>query len=172
LRGALSFPGDAHQAMYACALAGLNPEPTRIGNLPEAAWFAAYRAALEALGVAFEPTEDGHTLVRGPREGLAAPAAPVTVRHELAALILAGLCSGRGLNATVIPDPEHVPGDVIALLKALWPQPVASEPSAAASASDGSEATGAAPETTPAAPAGLLIGTLNPKARGLVKPYE
>lgn len=162
LRGTLSFPGDAHQAMYACAIAALAAEPTRMGNLPEATWFTEYRAALEALGVVFEPVPEpvegpAQWLVRGPRDGLAAPAAPIAVRHELAALILAGLCSGRGLNATVIPDVAHVPGDVISLMKALWPQPAA--------------AIDHITEDT-AAPEGLLIGPLNIKARGLVKPYE
>lgn len=166
LRGTVTFTGDAHQAVLACALAALCPEPTRLGNLPTApdgelaAWFTEYRVALEALGVVFEPAEDGHMLVRGPREGLVAPSAPLVVHHELAALALAGLCSGRGLSATLRVDAVRVPGDTVALLRALWPQP---QPQ------PGTEALEAAAD---AAYADIVIGTLNPKARGLVKPYE
>jgi len=151
LRGAVTFPGDAHQAMLACAIASLSPEPTRLGNLPDAAWFADYRAALESLGVAFEAADEGHMLVRGPRDGLASPSAALVARHELAALILAGLCSGRGLNVSLKLHPSEIPGDTLALLKALWPRPAdAGEPGEH--------------EWT--------IGALTPKARGIVKPYE
>lgn len=166
LRGTLTFSGDAHQAMYACALAALGAEATRLGNPPEAPWFAGYRAALEALGVAFETAEDGHLLVRGPRDGLTAPSAPLEVRHELAALILAGLCSGRGHAATLRIDRGRVPADTIAVLKTLWPGPLVAGARAAA-------------ETVSASSAGdddgfldFPVGVLNPKARGLVKPYE
>jgi 3-phosphoshikimate 1-carboxyvinyltransferase len=147
LRGSVSFPGDAHQALYVCAIASLSPEATRIGNLPEAEWFSTYRASLEALGVVFEATDDGHMLVRGPREGLTTPPEPLVVRHEIAALILAGLCSGRGLNATLLIDDTQVPGDIIAQIKSLWPQ-------------------------TAADADGVVIGALNVKARGIVKPFE
>jgi 3-phosphoshikimate 1-carboxyvinyltransferase len=149
LRGTLSFPGDAHQAMLACGIAALCEEPVRLGNLPSAPWFLAYRAALEAVGVTFEPTEDGHVLVRG--GALKAPESALEVHHELAAYILAGLCSGRGFAATLHLDSLQVPGDAATLLKALWPQPA--------------DAGSASPES-------VTIGELNPKARGLVKPFE
>ncbi len=168
LRGTLTFPGDAHQAMYACALAALGTDATRLGNPPEAPWFAGYRAALEALGVAFETADDDHLLVRGPRDGLTAPVAPLEVRHELAALILAGLCSGRGLAATLRIDRGRVPADTIAVLKTLWPGPIVAGARAAVS------------DTAAAAPSAgdedehldFPVGALNAKARGLVKPYE
>jgi 3-phosphoshikimate 1-carboxyvinyltransferase len=149
LRGALSFPGDAHQAMLACGIAALCDEPVRIGNLPVAPWFMAYRAALEAIGVGFEATEDGHVLVRG--GALQAPESVLEIHHELAAYILAGLCSGRDFAATLHLDPLQVPGDAATLLKALWPQ--------SAEAGSGSVER-------------VVIGALNPKARGLVKPFE
>lgn len=168
LRGTLTFPGDAHQALYACAIAALAPEATRLGNLPEAPWFTDYRVALEALGVAFETAEEGHVLVRGPRDGLAAPSAPLVVRHELAALILAGLCSGRGLAATLRIDRNRVPADTIAILKALWPGPIRAGASAAAApTADEPEAGGADDDVLD-----FPVGVLNPKARGVVKPYE
>jgi 3-phosphoshikimate 1-carboxyvinyltransferase len=146
LRGGPALPGDAHQAMLACAVAALGEEPSRIENLPEAPWFAEYRAALEALGAVFEATEDGHMLVRG--GALKTPEEPLQIRHELAALILSGLCAGRGLDAVLQLDPLLVPGDVTALLKALYPQEAET------------------PEGT------IRPRALNPKARGLCKPYE
>jgi 5-enolpyruvylshikimate-3-phosphate synthase len=152
LRGTLSFTGDAHQAMLACGIAALCEEPVRIGNLPAAPWFMAYRAALESIGVGFETTEDGHVLVRG--GALKAPESVLEIHHELAAYIVAGLCSGRDFAATLHLDPLQVPGDATTLLKALWPQPAeAGSPS-------------------PDAPEQVTIGALNPKARGLVKPFE
>ncbi len=181
LRGTLTFPGDAHQALYACAIAALSPDATRLGNLPDAPWFAAYRAALEALGVAFEAAEDGHMLVRGPRDGLAAPSAPLDVHHELAALILAGLCSGRGLAATLRIDRNLVPADTIAILKALWPGPIVAGqragPNVGPSAGQLATAAPAAAESgEPGEPESdtldFPVGALNPKARGVVKPYE
>jgi 3-phosphoshikimate 1-carboxyvinyltransferase len=147
LRGTLSFPGDAHQALLACGIAALCEESVRIGNLPAAPWFAEYRAALEALGVLFEATDDDHVLVRG-GSLLKTPDERLVVRHELAALILAGLCGGRELGATLELDPVLVPRDIETLLRALYPQ--------------GEDA-----------PEGFLKpGALNPKARGLVKPWE
>jgi 3-phosphoshikimate 1-carboxyvinyltransferase len=145
LRGTLSFPGDAHQAMLACGIAALCEEPARIGNLATAPWFAEYRAALVAIGVTFETTDDDHVPVRGVLRG---PEEPIIVRHELAALILAGLCAGRGLDATLEFDPLLIPGDVMGLLRTIYPQEE-----------------------------GVREGTLrprelNPKARGLSKPYE
>lgn len=138
LRGAVSLPGDAHQAIHACALAALSPEPVRIANLPMgedgmlAPWFAEYRAALEAIGVTFAPVTEA---VDGPAQWLVhggtlrAPDAsgPLDVPHELAALALAGLCSGRGLDVTLRLDSVRVPGDTLALLRALYPQPEASD---------------------------------------------
>jgi 5-enolpyruvylshikimate-3-phosphate synthase len=152
LRGTLSFTGDAHQAMLACGIAALCEEPVRIGNLPAAPWFMAYRAALESIGVGFETTEDGHVLVRG--GALKAPESVLEIHHELAAYIVAGLCSGRDFAATLHLDPLQVPGDATTLLKALWPQPAE------------------AGSPLPGVPERVTIGALNPKARGLVKPFE
>lgn len=146
LRGKLSFPGDAHQAMLACGVAALAEEPSGIANLPHAPWFWEYRSALESLGVRFEDGEEDEVRVRGGT--LQAPDAPLDVGHELAALILAGICSGRNLGASLRLDPSLVPGDTVDLLKALWPQE------------------GEAGEDV------LRVGELNPKARTLVKPFE
>ncbi len=148
LRGTLSFPGDAHQAMLACGIAALCDEPARIGNLPSAPWFAEFRTGLEAFGAVFEPTDDGHMLVCG--GVLRSPDDAIAVTHELAGFILAGLSSGRGLGATLRLDPVRVPGDVAALLTALWPQTVHQQV-----VSDE-----------------IVIGELNPKARGVLKPFE
>ncbi len=146
LRGSLSFPGDAHQAMLACGIAALCEEPVRIVNLPEAPWFSRYRAALESLGVRFESGEEGETRVWG--GALRAPDAPLEAKHELAALVLAGLCSGKNLGATLRLDPSLVPGDAIVLLKALWPQPEGLDED------------------------DVRVGEMNPKAKTLVKPFE
>jgi 3-phosphoshikimate 1-carboxyvinyltransferase len=146
LRGSLSFPGDAHQAMLACGLAALGEEPARITNLPDAPWFSEYRAALESMGVRFGDEEGGETRVWG--GALRSPGVPLELRHELAALIVAGICSGKKLDATLRLDPSLVPADTTTLLKALWPQ------------------TGTVGEDE------VRIGELNPKARTLVKPFE
>lgn len=158
LRGTLALPGDAHQAVLACGIAALCEEPARIANLPDAPWFHAYRAALESLGVSFEPVPEpvdgpAQWLVRGPARDAAVPVpdAPLAVGHELAAFVLAGMCSGRGLSATLRFDPVGVPEDARRLLAALWPQP-------------GSEDDAASGDFT--------VGALNPKARGLVAPRE
>ncbi len=158
LRGAVSFSGDAHQALLACGIAALGGESARIGNLPPASpgdhsagaglapWFQEYRAALESLGVSFESTDDGHVLVRG--GALRSPESPLVVRHELAALILSGIVAGRELDAVLELDPVHVPGDVAALLRVLYPQEED------------------APEHV------LRPRALHPKARGLCVPHE
>jgi hypothetical protein len=120
----------------------------RLENLPDAPWFRDYRAALEAIGVVFDKTADGHALVRG-GSTLHAPDAPIAARHELAALILAGLSSGLRLNLSLELDPVHVPDDVAALLKAMYP------------ASSESESHGT-----------IRAGELHPKARGTCIPSE
>jgi 3-phosphoshikimate 1-carboxyvinyltransferase len=152
LRGSLSFPGDAHQARLACGIAALCEEPVQISNLPDAPWFTEFRTALEAIGfVLSSPWVTVTVYVAG--GALRSPDAPLEVKHELAALILAGLCSGKGLGATLRLDPSLVPGDTLALLKALWPQGLNGMPA-------------------PAEAGEVRIGDLNPKAKTFVKPFE
>ena len=136
--------------MLVCGVAALSEEPIRIANLPDAPWFSEYRAALEFLGVRFEHGEDGAVSVTGGT--LRSPDAPLEVRHELAALILAGLCSGKNLGAVLRLDGALVPGDVVALLKSLWPQTV--------------------PQAEGLDEGEIRIGELNPKAKTFVKPFE
>jgi 3-phosphoshikimate 1-carboxyvinyltransferase len=121
LRGNASFAGDAHLSMLACGIAALSEEAVRLENLPDAPWFQEYRAALESIGVTFEKTADGHMLVRG--GALHAGESALEVRHDLAALILAGLGSGLRLNLSLRLDPVHVSEDVSALLAAMYPSP-------------------------------------------------
>ncbi len=147
LRGNASFAGDAHLSLLACGIAALSEEAVRLENLPDAPWFQDYCAALESIGVVFEKTSDGHALVRG--GSLHGSEEPVVVRHELAALILAGLSSGLRLNLTLNLDPVHVPGDVSTLLKAMYP------------ASEKNES-----------PEGIHVGELHAKARGICIPSE
>jgi 3-phosphoshikimate 1-carboxyvinyltransferase len=146
LRGNASFTGDAHLSMLACGIAALSDEAVRLENLPDAPWFHDFRASLEMLGVTFNKTADGHTLVHG--GGLHSPEAPVPVGHELAALIFAGLGSGLRLNLELKPDPVHVPGDVVALLNALYPV------------------------AEPALEGLIRVGELHAKARGACIPSE
>jgi 5-enolpyruvylshikimate-3-phosphate synthase len=155
LRGNASFAGDAHLSMLACGIAALSAEAVRLENLPDAPWFQDFRAALESIGVVFEKTSDpststargDHYLVRG--GALHGSDVPVDVRHELAALILAGLSSGLRLNLTLRLDPVHVPEDVSALLTAMYPNAAADMP-------EGS----------------LCIGEIHPKARAICIPSE
>jgi len=149
LRGNASFAGDAHLSMLACGIAALSEEAVRLENLPDAPWFHDFRASLESLGVSFERTSDGHALVRG--GSLHAPVAPLEVRHELAALIFAGLGSGLRLDLSLRLDPVQVPGDVGALLQALYP---------------------AADEANRADDGLVRAAVLHPKARGVCIPSE
>ncbi len=118
LRGAISFSGDAHMAMLATAIAALGEEAARLENLPDAPWFRDYRACLESLGATFEQL-DNHWLVRGPSASATVGATaglPLRPTHELAALILAGITSGVGLDVSLNLDSQNIPGDIGSLL--------------------------------------------------------
>ncbi len=155
LRGGLSFPGDAHLSMFATAIASLCAEPTRLENLPDAPWFMEFRAALEAWGATFESVtgHEGSWMVRG---GKLHPASgPIPVRHEIAALILAGIGSGLNLGADFRFDPIAIPTDTVNLLNSIFPP----SPTMLRQAQHGAVGEG-------------LGVRVHPKASGICKPFE
>ncbi len=111
LRGAISFSGDAYSSMFAAAIASLGEESTRLENLPDAPWFQNFRACLESLGTSFEQFEN-HWLVHGPLHPVSES---LEAKHEIAALILAGL------NAPLNLDSIHIPNDIHVLLDSMFP---------------------------------------------------
>ena len=124
LRGTISFTGDAYSSMLAVGIAALGEEATRLENLPNAPWFMDYRLTLESLGVLFQQIDE-HWLVRG--GALHPPSEPLEPLHELAALILAGIGSGLGLDFRLNLDSVNISSDVRSLLNLMYPAGVRGE---------------------------------------------
>ena len=116
LQGMVSLPGDAHMTLLAVGLAALCEEPTQLENVSEASWFQEFRTALESMGVVFD-LRNGHGSVRG--GALHAPAEAITVNHDLAALILAGIGSGLGLDLRMHFNSERISRDIPVLLDSI-----------------------------------------------------
>jgi 5-enolpyruvylshikimate-3-phosphate synthase len=122
LRGMPALSGDHGLAYQALALASLanrttsSGGATRIENLPDT---PAMREALEAfaaLGLLRSELLDGQSVVHGGSLESPSTNAPIVVRDETLALVLAGLIDGKGLSVSLAPDSASVGADISRLI--------------------------------------------------------
>ncbi len=103
--GGVGVPGDKSLGHRALMLAALAEGVSTIQGLPPGADVRSTRHVLEQLGTRIEDLDDGSVRVHGTGGRFVAPDAPLDCANSGTTMrLMAGICAGAGVRATLIGD--------------------------------------------------------------------